>query len=206
MSATRPFDWIGWPARNGAGVALMALLPILVVGCTAVEKRLAAMNVARIEMVEGHQQGTAGPISWWAGDMQVISKENAEGAFDLYVFTLVLKNTLAAPVTLTRLEWNVSDLDVIRSSPYSQSGSWVIAAAGERRFTWPYSIVCPMLYSCAYSQTVEPRWTFHFTGITAQGARVDVPITVTLPPQTLRTRFQASRELTLDPASAMVTE
>jgi hypothetical protein len=43
-----------------------------------------------------------------------------------------------------------------------------------------------MLYTCAPSEVAEPRWTFRFTGDGGQ----DVPISVTLPPQTLRTRFQ----------------
>jgi hypothetical protein len=178
--------------RPGWRVAQLICLAasLLVFGCSSLTSKLAAMGVARIQTIEGHQQGAAGPIAWWAGDMQVISKENADGAFDLYVFTLVLKETQGVPLTLTRLEWNVTDLDVIRSSRSAQSGSWPIAAHGERRFTWPYSTVCPMLYTCASSQVAEPTWTFRFTGTTAQGERLDVPITVTLPPQTLRTRFQ----------------
>jgi hypothetical protein len=43
-----------------------------------------------------------------------------------------------------------------------------------------------MLYTCAPTEVAEPRWTFRFTGDGGQ----DVPISVTLPPQTLRTRFQ----------------
>lgn len=166
-------------------VALIAL------GCfTAPTGRLAAMGVSAIQSVEGQQQGVAGPISWWAGDMQLSTKENADGAYDLYVFTLVLKNTGTVPVTLTRMEWNVTDQGIIRGSPYSQAASWVLAPQGERRSTWPYSLVCPMLYTCAPTQFAEPSWTFRFTGTTAQGQPVDVPIAVTLPAQTLRTRFK----------------
>ena len=146
-------------------------------------------RVAQVQSVEGQREGVAGPISWWAGDMQVISKENPDGAYDLYVFTLVLKNTGDVPVTLTRMEWNVMDQDIIRGAPSSQAASWSLAPQGERRFTWPYSLVCPMLYTCAPTQDAEPTWTFHFTGATAQGQPVDVPISVTLPAQTLRTRF-----------------
>jgi hypothetical protein len=179
----------GW--RLALAVLASLGMPLLVLGCSAaLTGRLAAMGVARVQTIDGHQQGTAGPISWWAGDMQVISKENADGAFDLYVFTLALEDTQGVPVTLTRMEWTVTDEDVIRSAPSSPAGSWPIAAHGERRFTWPYSIVCPMLYTCAPTQIVEPTWTFRFTGVTARGERVEVPITVTLPPQTLRTRFQ----------------
>ncbi|MGH7333375.1 MAG: hypothetical protein ACREKS_11675 [Candidatus Rokuibacteriota bacterium] len=166
--------------------------------------KYAGMWVASVQTIDGHQQGSAGPIAWWAGDMQIVSKENDEGAYDLYLFTLVLRNTQTVPVTLTRLEWNVSDEDIIRPSPRSQAGSWPIAALGERRFTWPYSIVCPMLYTCAPAQTVEPTWSFRFTGTTANGERVEVPITVTLPPQTLRTRFQA--HVRPSPALAHITK
>ncbi len=148
------------------------------------------MGVASVFSVPGQQQGSAGPISWWAGDMHVVTQENAYGAFDTYFFTLVLKDTQGVPVTFTRMEWNVTDQDIILSGPSAQTGSWPIAAHGERRFTWPYSTVCPMLYTCAPTEVAEPRWTFRFTGATAQGERVDVPIAVTLPPQTLRTRFQ----------------
>jgi hypothetical protein len=163
-------------------------MSLLVLSCSTV--RHAIMRVAAVQTIEGHQEGTAGPISWWAGDMQVVSQENDEGAYDLYLFTLVLKDSQGVPVTFTRLEWNVMDEDIIRSGPRSQAGSWALSAHGERRFTWPYFIVCPMLYTCAPAQIVEPTWTFRFTGATARGTPVEVPITVTLPPQTLRTRLQ----------------
>jgi hypothetical protein len=70
---------------------------------------------------------------------------------------------------------------------------WSLAPQGERRFTWPYSLVCPALYTCAPTQDAEPSWTFHFTGATAQGQEVDVPISVTLPAQTLRTASRGDR-------------
>jgi hypothetical protein len=164
------------------------------------------MWVASVQTIDGHQQGSAGPIAWWAGDMQLVRKEYDEGAYDIYLFTLALRNTQTVPVTLTQLEWNVSDEDIIRPSPRSQSGSWPIAPLGERRFTWPYSIVCPMLYTCAPTQTVEPTWTFRFTGTTANGERIEVPITVTLPPQTLRTRFQAQTWPIRNPHLALAIE
>jgi hypothetical protein len=168
----------------GLGLAVVAL------GCSSAPTgRLAAMGVSSIQSIAGHREGSAGPIAWWAGDMQVISKENAYGAFDLYVFTLVLRNTGAVPVTLTRMEWNAMDQGIIRGSPASQATTWSLAPQGERRFTWPYSLVCPDLYTCAPTQDAEPTWTFRFTGRTAQGQEVDVPISVTLPAQTLRTRF-----------------
>jgi hypothetical protein len=144
------------------------------------------MGVAAVRNLDGQQEGSTGAISWWAGDMHVVSQENAYGAYDTYFFTLVLRNRGAAPVTFTRMEWNVTDEGVILSAPSAQAGSWTVAARGERRFTWPYSTVCPMLYTCAPTEVAEPRWTFRFTGDGGQ----DVPISVTLPPQTLRTRFQ----------------
>jgi hypothetical protein len=147
------------------------------------------MGVSSIQPIEGHRQGVVGPISWWAGDMQLITKENAYGAYDLYVFTLALKNAGTVPVTITRMEWNVTDQGIILGSPYVQAASWTLAPQGERRFTWPYSLVCPSLYTCAPTQEAEPRWTFQFTGTTARSQPLDVPIAVTLPAQTLRTRF-----------------
>ena len=169
---------------TAVGVALLAL------GCTtAPGGLLGAMSVEGIQPVEGQRQGVAGPISWWAGDMQVISKVNPEGAYDLYVFTLALKNTGSVPLTITRMEWNVMDQDIIRGMPGSQALSWSILPGGERRSTWPYSLVCPRLYNCTPAQISEPAWTFHFMGTTAQGQQLDVPIDVTLPPQTLRVRF-----------------
>ena len=166
-------------------------LALIALGCfTAPTGRLAAMGVSAIQSIEGQRQGAVGSISWWAGDMQLITKENADGAYDLYVFTLVLKNTGTVPVTLTRMEWNVTDQGIIQGSPYSQTTSWLIAPQGERRSTWPYSLVCPMLYTCAPTQFAEPSWTFRFTGTTAQGQPLDVSINVTLPAQTLRTRFK----------------
>jgi hypothetical protein len=158
-------------------------------GCSAPTGRLAAMGVASILSVAGHREGVVGPVSWWAGDMQVIAKENADGAYDLYVFTLALKNVGAVPVTITRMEWNVTDQGIILGSPYVQTTSWTLAPQAERRFTWPYSLVCPSLYTCAPTLDAEPSWTFRFTGTTAQGQPLDVPIAVTLPAQTLRTRF-----------------
>ena len=104
----------GLGSRAGLGIAVVAL------GCSPTG-RLAAMGVSSIQSIEGHRAGIAGPISWWAGDMQVISKANAYGAFDLYVFTLVLKNIGTVPVTLTRMEWNVMDQDIIRGAPSSQA-------------------------------------------------------------------------------------
>jgi hypothetical protein len=47
-----------------------------------------------------------------------------------------------------------------------------------------------MLFTCAPAAAAEPQWIFRFTGTAADGESVDVPITVTLPPETLRTRFQ----------------
>lgn len=180
--------------RHGLLRALVPLTSLamasIALGCsTAPTGRLAAMGVSSIQPIEGQQQGVAGPISWSAGDMQLITKENADGAYDLYVFTLALKNIGTGPVTITRMEWNVTDQDIIRGSPYFQAASWVLAPQGERRFTWPYSLVCPSLYTCAPTQDAEPSWTFRFTGTTAQGQPLDVPIAVTLPAQTLRTRF-----------------
>ena len=166
-------------------VALRAL------GCTGgLPGLLTAMSVSGVVSVEGQREGVVGPVSWWAGDMQVISKVNPDGAYDLYVFMLALKNTGPVPLTITRMEWNVMDQDIIRGTPGSQAISWSLAPEGERRSTWPYSLVCPMLYTCAPTQDAEPTWTFHFTGTTGRGQPVDVPITVTLPAQTLRTRFR----------------
>jgi len=168
---------------------IVLTVAVLALGCSSPTGLLAAMSVAAVQQVEGHRQGVAGPIAWWAGDMQVIAKENADGAYDLYLFTLVLKNTGAVPLTITRMEWNVMDQDIIRGTPGSQALSWSIAPEGERRSTWPYSLVCPRLYNCTPAQISEPAWTFHFTGTTAQGQPVDVPVAVTLPAQTLRVRF-----------------
>jgi hypothetical protein len=171
-------------ALAGTGIASLAL------GCACARLgELGIMNVSAIESVEGHRDGVAGPIAWWAGDMQVISKVNPDGAYDLYVFTLVLRNTGLVPVTITRMEWTAMDQGIIRGSPAAQTVSWLIAPQGERRSTWPYSLACPMLYTCAPTQDAEPTWAFHFTGATAQGQPIDVPISVTLPAQTLRTRF-----------------
>ena len=176
--------------RRALGPLTSVSMALIALGRSAPTGPLAAMGVSAIQSIEGQRQGIAGPISWWAGDMQLITKENAYGAYDLYVFTLVLKNTGDVPATFTRQEWNVMDQDVIRSAPSAQAASWLIAPQGERRSTWPYSLVCPPVYTCAPTQIVEPTWTFRFTGSTAQDQRVDVPISVTLPAQTLRTRFQ----------------
>ena len=175
-----------------AGSQRAVLLTLVSVTLLACSGKYAGMWPASVQAIDGHQEGRVGLIAWWAGDMQIISKENADGAYDIYLFTLVLRNTQSAPVTLTGLEWTVSDEDIIRPSPRSQAGTWPIAGAGERRFTWPYSLTCPRLYTCAPFQTVEPTWRFRFTGIDADGAHVEVPITVTLPAQTLRVRFTAS--------------
>jgi hypothetical protein len=172
--------------------ALIGLaLSVLALGCGAApSSRLAALGISSIQSVEGRRQGVAGPIAWWAGDMQVISRVNPDGAYDVYVFTLVLTNTGEVPVSIVRMDWNTMDQGIILGSPASQAVSWSIAPRGERRTTWPYSLVCPRLYNCAPTQDSEPTWTFHFTGATAQGQPIDVPISVTLPAQTLRTRFQ----------------
>ena len=162
---------------------------LVALGCSPPSGRLAAMGISSIQSVNGQREGTAGPIAWWAGDMQVISKANAYGAFDLYVFTLVLRNTGNVPVTLTRMEWNVTDQGIILGGPSAQAITWTLDPQAERRSTWPYSLVCPDLYTCAPTLDAEPSWTFHFTGSTAQGQAVDVPISLTLPAQTLRTRF-----------------
>jgi hypothetical protein len=166
------------------------LAPLLLAACSAGGwVKSVGMRVSEIQTIPDEREGRAGPIAWRATDMQVARKVNDDGAFDIYSFTLVLTNTLAAAVTLTRLEWNVDDEGIIRPSPYSQGGPWVIPPHGDRRFSWPYSLSCPRLYTCAPTETVEPTWSFRFTGTTAQGDAVDVPITVSLPPQVLRTRF-----------------
>lgn len=78
--------------RHGlSGLALsLALL--------ACSGKYAGMWVASVQTIAGHQQGRVGSIAWWAGDMPVISKENDEGAYDLYLFTLVLKNHFGDPL------------------------------------------------------------------------------------------------------------
>jgi hypothetical protein len=138
------------------------------------------------------REGAVGPIAWRAEDVGGVTRTIHGKEADAYTFTLVVKETRGSGITFTRFETTVSDRETFRGTPHVATGTWKLAPNGEWRIPLPYSVSCPNLPggSCAVFQMAAPLWQIRLSGRDDQGQPVDVPITVALPPASLRLIFK----------------
>lgn len=164
---------------NGAGVLGVIAALLTVGGCASAPSNPASLT------------GTGGSVAWRAEEIGVVTATVDGKPEDSYRFTLVVKETRGSLITFTRFETTVSDRDIVRGTPHVVTGGWKLPANGEWRVILPYSVACPHMPGlCETSRVAAPLWQIRFSGRDATGQEVDVPITVALPPASIRTVFR----------------
>jgi hypothetical protein len=135
--------------------------------------------------------GIVGPVAWRAEEVGVVTIAVDGKEVDAYRFVLVMKETRGSTITFTRFETSVSDRDTIRGTPHVITGSWKLGPNGEWRIALPYTLTCLHMPGwCDTSRVATPLWQIRFSGRNDNGQEVDLPITVALPPASIRTSFR----------------
>jgi hypothetical protein len=125
-------------------------------------------------------EGTSGPLTWQAKDLNVVTKTIEGQEREDYTFTLVIKNVSSSALTLTSMERTVYQAGGGQAGTSQLNGVWEVKPGGS--WTFPlFSYQYCGTTSCTFRGMSAPMWKIVFKGRDVSNRDVVIPLEMALP-------------------------
>lgn len=164
----------GWKGARRSLLTVSGSTRVLLVLWLAVVSGGCATLGARLD-------GVSGAIAWQATDLRVVERQVTGTTRELYVFTLVLKETQGLGVTFTHLAYTISQPGIDSVGETQQATiRWALHPRGELRHPLSSYIYCREVH-CQDWGPIVPWWHIVLTGTDERDQPVRVAIDLRLP-------------------------